>query len=222
MKVILDYRIYTEDEKDAWMDFGKGKTREPNPGAARKFRTGGDSMHARLAEAMDYVEERRKELLRSFEGVPGDRLCQRATPEGWSVAEILDHLRMVEAGVARLITKRVAQAREAGLGEEKSTEPVLPTFDQHSAQLENAVMQSPATVVPRANIDINEAVEGLEGSREALRAAAVSANGLSIGEIKHTHQILGELDLYQWLIFVGQHEGRHKKQIERTLKSIPE
>ncbi len=179
-------------------------------------------MHARLAEAMDYVEERRKELLRSFEGVPGDRLCQRATPEGWSVAEILDHLRMVEAGVARLITKRVAQAREAGLGEEKSTEPVLPTFDQHSAQLENAVMQSPATVVPRANIDINEAVEGLEGSREALRAAAVSANGLSIGEIKHTHQILGELDLYQWLIFVGQHEGRHKKQIERTLKSIPE
>lgn len=179
-------------------------------------------MHARLAEAMDYVEERRKELLQSFEGVAGDRLCQRATPEGWSVAEILDHLRMVEAGVARLITKRVAQAREAGLGEERSTESVLPSFDQHSARLESAVMQSPPTVVPRANIDINEAVEGLEGSREALRAAAVSANGLSIGEIKHTHAILGELDLYQWLIFVGQHEGRHKKQIERTLKSIPE
>jgi hypothetical protein len=179
-------------------------------------------MHARLAEAMDYVEERRKELLQSFEGVPGDRLCQRATPEGWSVAEILDHLRMVEAGVARLITKRVAQAREAGLGEERSTKSVLPSFDQHSARLESAVMQSPPTVVPRANIDINEAVEGLEGSREALRAAAVSANGLSIGEIKHTHAILGELDLYQWLIFVGQHEGRHKKQIERTLKSIPE
>jgi hypothetical protein len=179
-------------------------------------------MHARLAEAMDYVEERRKELLQSFEGVPGDRLCQRAAPEGWSVAEILDHLRMVEAGVARLITKRVAQAREAGLGEEKSTAPVLPTFDHYSARLANAVMQSPPTVVPRANIDINEAVEGLEGSREALRAAAVSANGLSIGEIKHTHAILGELDLYQWLIFVGEHEGRHRKQIERTLKSIPE
>ena len=179
-------------------------------------------MHTRLAEAMDYVEERRKELLQSFEGIPGDRLCRRPTGEGWSVAEILEHLRMVEAGVARLITKRVGQAREAGLGEERSTEPVLPTFDEHSARLENAVMQSPATVVPRVNIDINAAVEGLESSREALRAAAVSANGLSIGEIKHTHAILGELDLHQWLIFVGQHEGRHRKQIERTLKSIPE
>ncbi len=179
-------------------------------------------MHARLAEAMDFVEEKRNELLQSFAGVTGDRLCQRVTPDAWSVAEILDHLRMVEAGVARLITKRVAQAREAGLGEERSTERVLPTFDQHRARLENAMMQSPATVVPRPNIDINEAVDGLEGSREALRAAAVSANGLAIGEIRHTHAILGELDLYQWLIFVGHHEGRHRKQIERTLSSIPQ
>jgi hypothetical protein len=179
-------------------------------------------MHARLAEAMDYVEEKRTELLKSFAGIPGDRLCRRASDEGWSVAEILEHLRMVEAGVARLITKRVGQAREAGLGEERSTDPVLPTFEKHSAKLDNAVMEAPATVHPRTNIDINEAVEGLESSREALRAAAVSANGLSIGEIKHTHPILGDLDLYQWLIFVGQHEGRHKRQIERTLKSIPE
>lgn len=129
---------------------------------------------------------------------------------------------MVEAGVARLITKRVGQAKEAGLGQEISTESVLPSFDRHSAMLESAVLQAPATVQPRTDIDISDAVEGLEGSREALRAAAVAASGLSLGEIKHTHPILGELDLYQWLIFVGQHEGRHKKQIERTLKSIPE
>jgi DinB superfamily len=179
-------------------------------------------MHARLAEAMDYVEEKRKELLQSFDGVPGDRLCRRATPEGWSVAEILEHLRMVESGVARLITKRVGQAREAGLGEERSTDSVLPTFEQYRARLDGALLEAPATLHPRANIDISEAVEGLESSREALRAAAVSANGLSIGEIKHTHPVLGEIDLYQWLIFVGQHEGRHRKQIERTLNSIPQ
>ena len=179
-------------------------------------------MHARLAETMTFVEAKRRELLQSFDGVEGDRLCRRAAPDGWSVAEILEHLRMVESGVARLITKRVGQAREAGLGEEKSTASVLPSFDRYSTILEKAVMKSPPTVEPRANIDISDALEGLESSREALRAAAVSATGLSLGEIKHTHQILGELDLYQWLIFVGHHEGRHKMQIERTLKSIPE
>lgn len=177
-------------------------------------------MHARLAETMGYVEEKRRELLQSFEGVPGDRLCRRPAPDGWSIAEVLDHLRMVESGIARLITKRVSQAREGGLGEEKSTASVMPSFDPYSTMLEKAVMQAPATVVPRVNVDISEALDGLESSREALRAAVVSANGLSLGEIKHTHPILGELDLYQWLIFVGQHEGRHKKQIERTLNSI--
>jgi hypothetical protein len=179
-------------------------------------------MHARLAETMDYVEEKRKELLQSFAGAHSNRLSQHVAKDSWSVAEILDHLRMVESGVARLITKRVNQAKEAGLGEEKSTASVMPSFDKYSAQLESRTLKSPEMVLPRAEVDFKEALEGLESSREALRAAVRSADGLAIGEIKHTHAVLGELDLYQWLIFVGQHEGRHRKQIERTLQSIPE
>jgi hypothetical protein len=116
----------------------------------------------------------------------------------------------------------VGQAREAGLGEEKSAASVMPSFDRHSALLEGTVLKSPEMVLPRTDVDFKDALDGLESSREALRAAVVSANGLALGEIKHTHPVLGELDLYQWLIFVGQHEGRHRKQIERTLKSIPE
>jgi hypothetical protein len=171
---------------------------------------------------MDFVEEKRRDLLQSFAGVDGEKLSQRAAPEGWSVAEILDHLRMVETGVARLITKRVGQARESGLHEEKETSSVMPSFDRHSQYLNSTVLKSPAPVQPRPNVDISEALEGLETSREALRAAVGNADGLALAEIKHTHVILGELDLYQWLIFLGQHEGRHKKQIERTLQSLPE
>lgn len=179
-------------------------------------------MHARLAEAMGYVEERRRELLQSFAGVPGDRLCRRPNPDRWSVAEILEHLRLVEAGVARMITKRVGQARDQGLGEEMSTAPITGSVDGFGIEAGSVSMQAPPTVQPRADVDVSEVLEGLDGSREALRAAAVSASGLSIGDIRHTHPMFGELDLYQWLIFVGQHEGRHRKQIERTLNSIPE
>jgi hypothetical protein len=179
-------------------------------------------MHARLAETMKFVEDKRRELLDSVEGIPGERLCRRAAPDKWSVAEILDHLRMVESGIARLITKRVGQARDAGIGPEESTAPVLPSFDGYAAKLESSILQSPSMVKPKENVDISEALEGLGDSREALRAAVVSANGVALGEIKHTHPVLGELDLYQWLIFLGDHEGRHKKQIDRTLKSIPE
>ncbi|HEY1951287.1 MAG TPA: DinB family protein [Gemmatimonadaceae bacterium] len=179
-------------------------------------------MHARLAETMSFVEEKRRELLDSVKGVPGETLCRKSTPDTWSVAEILDHLKMVESGVARLITKRVGQAKESGASEETSTSSVFQSFDPFARKLDSSILQSPQGVKPRENIDISEALDGLASSREALRAAVLSADGVALGEIKHTHPILGELDLYQWLIFLGHHEGRHRKQIDRTLKSIPQ
>ena len=169
---------------------------------------------------MGYVEEERRALLSSFEGVPAETLSRRADPSGWSVAEILDHLQMVESGVARMITKRAAKARAEGIADETSTTSVMGSFDDYAARLESAKLQSPPTVLPRNDAEINTVLAGLQSSREALRAAVVSADGLALGEIKHTHAILGELDLYQWLIFVGGHEARHRRQIERTLKSL--
>jgi hypothetical protein len=97
----------------------------------------------------------------------------------------------------------------------------MPSFDSHRERLERAVLQSPEPVRPRGDVDYREALAGLNSSREVLRASAASANGLALSEIKHTHPILGELDLYQWLIFLGAHEERHRKQIDRTLQSIP-
>jgi DinB superfamily len=179
-------------------------------------------MHARLAEAMDYVEEKRKELLESFRGIPEEKLQYRVSESSWTIAQILEHLRLVEAGVARLIAKRADQARAAGAREEKSAESIMPTFDPYAARLASLVLQSPEPVRPGLDVNHADALAGLASSREALRVAAGSANGLALGEIKHTHPILGELDLYQWLIFLGGHEERHKKQIERTLNSIPQ
>jgi hypothetical protein len=178
-------------------------------------------MHARLAEVMDYVEEKRKELVESFAGVPRDKLGRRLAPEAWSVAEIVEHLRLVESGVAKLVSKRAAQSRASGSEEEKSSESVMPSFDRHRAALDAITLQSPEAVRPRPGVDIADALAGLESSRQALREAATSASDIALGEIRHPHPILGELDLYQWLIFVGSHEERHSKQITRTLQSIP-
>src|SRR3954462_8842174 len=102
-------------------------------------------MPARLAETMGFVEEKRRELMHSLDGVSGESLCRKAGPDKWSVAEILDHLRMGESGSPRLITKRVGQAKQAGIGEEKSIAPVLPSFDGHAARLESSILQSPST-----------------------------------------------------------------------------
>jgi hypothetical protein len=169
---------------------------------------------------MKYVEEKRAELLRKLEGVDRGLIAQRPPGDKWSVAEVLDHLQMVESGVARLIAKRVTKAREGGLGKEESSESILGSIDFMGDTLDNAPIQAPEQVRPRANADPDKAIAALTAARQSLREAATLADGLALGEIKHTHAVLGELDLYQWIVFLGRHEARHTRQIERTLKSF--
>jgi uncharacterized damage-inducible protein DinB len=178
-------------------------------------------MHPRLAEAMNYLDARRSDLLASFAGTDSERLRARPAPEQWSVAQILEHLRMVEAGIARLITKRVTRAKEAGIDREESTESILSSLDGYAQIDRPTPMKAPETIQPRDDVDPEEVLAGLQRSRDELRAAAALGDGIALGEIKHTHPVLGEIDLYQWLIFIGQHETRHRRQIERTLSSIP-
>jgi hypothetical protein len=40
----------------------------------------------------------------------------------------------------------------------------------------------------------------------------------------YPHPLVGMLNLYQWILFVGQHEGRHSEQIRdigRSLDRLP-
>jgi hypothetical protein len=176
-------------------------------------------MHARLAEVMDFVERKREELFRSFAGVSSEPMRRHVSDEDWSVAEIIDHLRLVEASVAQVISKRAAEGRANGIGEERSTDSVLNDLDHLGIEASTTFMEAPSIARPRKNVDVADAIAGLEESRNALRAAVASASGLALGEIKQTHRTFGELDLYQWLVFLGQHEGRHTRQIQQTLKA---
>lgn len=177
-------------------------------------------MHTRLAEAMKYVEEKRTDLLRKLEGADPGVMAQRPSADKWSVAEVLDHLQMVESGVARLIAKRVTRAREGGLRKEESTESIIGSIDFMGPTLDNAPIEAPEQVRPRADADPEKALAALAAARQSLHEAVAIADGFALGEIKHTHAILGELDLYQWIVFLGRHEARHTRQIERTLKSF--
>ena len=47
--------------------------------------------------------------------------------------------------------------------------------------------------------------------------APAEPDGLALGEIRHTHLRFGELDLYQWILFVAEHEKRHVAQLRQTL-----
>jgi uncharacterized damage-inducible protein DinB len=79
---------------------------------------------------------------------------------------------------------------------------------------------APELAVPTENPDRETAERRLAESRAALLAAIESGDGLALGDIRHTHLRFGELDLYQWILFVAEHEARHTAQMRTVARQL--
>jgi hypothetical protein len=170
-------------------------------------------MHPRLAELVDYATAQRAALLNAVATVPESLRDERMHPDTWSVAEVLEHLHGVERGIARLLVRTIERGRQAGIPEERETGSLLNSLDRYDLTRRDRRIMAPDPVAPRGDYTAAQALAALALSREALLAAIRSGNGLALGELTFPHPLLGSLDLYQWVLFVGQHEARHGAQI---------
>lgn len=169
-------------------------------------------MHPRIAELVSFIDVEREGVEEALEAVPPQWRERRQSPEAWTAAEVIDHLARVESGVARVVARRSAKAREAGVGAETSETSVLDRLD-HDQISGTRKLMAPEIVRPAPGVGAVEAITALREAREALRASLEAADGLALGEIFQAHAALGELDLYQWVLFVGLHERRHARQL---------
>lgn len=173
-------------------------------------------MHPRIVEVLDYLDARRIELERAVEAVPHELRERRPGPERWSVAEVLEHLSLVEGGIAQRLSAGIAAARTAGLGAEQSTAPVIPTVDLARVLDRSHRLTASEAQLPRDGLDAAAALAALTAQREALRAAALAADGLALEEVVVPSAVLGPLNAYQWVVFAGGHEARHAQQIREA------
>jgi len=170
-------------------------------------------MHPRLTELLDYLEAQRNRVRGAADRLPRDRWAVRPSPDRWSVAEVYWHLQRVERGVAKLIAKRSEEARATGHPEESSTTSVIGLLDGRGLEDRTLPLVAPSQVSPPEPVDPMEVERQLEESRAMLHDAIRHADGLALGSITHVHPVLGEINLYQWILFVGKHEARHAGQI---------
>ena len=179
-------------------------------------------MQKRLAEILDYLDVGRARLLESVAHVDSAFGEIRPREDAWSVAQILAHIASVDASVANLVSRSVAWGKENGVGPETSDESVLSTMDSQSVVDINRPLAAPERLVPPADSTMDGALKSLVDSRQMLNDAFATGDGMDLSAIFRPHRIFGELNLYQWGIFVTQHEERHRRQIERTLRELAE
>jgi len=72
---------------------------------------------------------------------------------------------------------------------------------------------APEVVRPAPGVHAADAEAGLRASRAALDQVLASASGFALGDVKARHVAFGEIDFYQWLLFIAEHEQRHLRQL---------
>ena len=177
--------------------------------------------HPRLQELFAYLSVRRNALREAVDAVPEAQRNQQPEPDRWSVAEVLEHLALVEARFKTFISDRLSEARASGLAAELETDSVVGTFNQAGILDRSSKHVAPDPVRPRSS-DWKTAWSRLEDARRSFLDVYLSGDGLALADVHYVHPRLGSLNLYQWGVWLGGHEARHTEQIREiavTLKS---
>lgn len=171
-------------------------------------------MHPRIQELVDYLTLHHHGVQDAVAAVPPELRERRPDPARWSVAEVIEHLSLIGHRVASLLTMRVTAARANGVGPDADTSSVVASFaDPDKVTDRTMKIEAPTPVRPTGTVDTTAGSQALDRAHEALVAALHHANGVSLENLMQAHPVLGELNLYHWIVATGLHEARHAAQI---------
>lgn len=173
-------------------------------------------MHPRLNELVTHLEATRAEVKAAVASVPSSQYEQAPADGRWSATDIVDHLASIERAITAVIRAKVDAARATGLAEETDTSSVIGSVNGVRIRNRTRQVVAPEQWHPRKDVKMPEALQALNDSRVELLALIGTFDGMAIGTVIAAHPALGDLNMYQWLAFVGFHEGRHAEQIREN------
>ena len=148
--------------------------------------------------------------------VPGVRVAYTDERE---IQHALDAGALVEGRFRTVIADRLAEAKAAGLAAESDTSPIAGTYNVAPLLDRSDKHQAPDVVVPRG-AEWQSALNTLETVRQGFLDLYLAGDGLSLGDVMHHHPRIGNLNLYQWGLWLGGHEARHTEQIREIEASL--
>ena len=138
-------------------------------------------------------------------------------PEGgWTIANIVEHLSMVENGMGRICAKLLGEAQTQG-GKSSGEANISPEFLQKLAGGGDAKMEAPERVRPTGTLNLAESFAKMEENRQKLEELRPLFESVECSAFKFPHPYFGDMSAHEWLALLGGHEAKHIAQIEGIL-----
>jgi uncharacterized damage-inducible protein DinB len=214
-------RVFTQRQRihhDCHPTIGAGASRTIHC-CATMTTVGNQPLSPRLAEWTSYASAIRYQLLEFVQSLAESDYDKRATPDGWTVAGILEHLVLIEDSIGRLINRMTKQIRADGHPDDADTSSILGMLDEFRASETGRKLVAPEPYRPTGSLSATEALSKLEEVRARVLVAVHAASGVDLTKASFPHPFFGPLTGYQWLVLIAQHELRHLKQMKEILNA---
>jgi uncharacterized damage-inducible protein DinB len=173
-----------------------------------------------LDEIFTHMDNVRAELSGRVEDLDEAELVLRNNGEGWCPEELAEHLALVERSIMGVVERLLGKSEELNAppsADGKIDPPVK--FPSAVRKTEMNKVEAPDRIRPQGGVAVAQSLQDLKTSREYLKSLRSRMAAVDLSEAKFPHPVMGPLNLYQWLLFIAEHEARHLAQIENILKS---
>ena len=166
------------------------------------------------AFVIEHLERTRDRVLALAQSIPPEQRTLRPARDAWSVAELIEHIIVVEKvsleRVERAVRENVPDATRRGKGAHKD-QIILETVPARGVRVQAPEGFSPSNRWP----DFDEMVREFSSTRaRAIDFARTTDADLRV--YFAPHPMLKDLDAYQWLLMIAAHAERHVRQAEQA------
>jgi len=164
-----------------------------------------------LDKIINRLDSVHQQLLAAVRPLNSDQFKRRPPDKGWSVAEIVHHLCLVE--------ERVLSELENGLTREPEKAGLLGRLVPKAIVASRLLrVKAPRAVIPTDPPDKEQAIASFEAARNKLKQLCSVEGKKRLQQVVLNHPFFGKIDGPSAVSFVGYHELRHYKQIRELLK----
>jgi hypothetical protein len=170
-------------------------------------------------EMVDLLQATAEEFDAAVRAIPETKWSLSPGLGGWSPAEVVEHLTIVEVSTGKLIAKRLfaEPASDALVAETEGKEQLL----RDSLLDRERKVEAPDFVAPGRRWNSRE--EMLDAFRTAREVTVMNLSDPSrdLRRFVAPHPIAGPLDARQWGVFLALHLRRHLQQLDAILRELP-
>lgn len=161
----------------------------------------------------------RQRLSETVGGLSDEHASPAIEGEKWTIAQIVEHVSIVESGIIRICAKLLRKAEAEGNSSDGSVK-ISDAFVGRSGEIATMKLEAPEIVHPSGEKTIAESLAKMEENRLAFEELMPAFEAFDSSENKFPHPFFGDLSAAEWLVLSGGHKARHIKQIRRILEKM--